>query len=183
MLEAKRSDDARVIEKLESQLNDVNEFVAVRPKLQQKLLSLQQELIANRRALADAEQMQQANENRLLDSQEQLEMVMLDKEVAEERAEAAEADVQLLQEKLESVEVELETLKEGGGAGGTVDDSVRASIAYNQLEKHNDRLKEALVRLVSQVIYRLWYSCRANLSHPVVCGTSPGKQRRSNVIA
>ena len=69
VLEAKRSDDARVIEKLESQLNDVNEFVAVRPKLQQKLLSLQQELIANRRALADAEQMQQANENRLLDSQ------------------------------------------------------------------------------------------------------------------
>lgn len=147
VLEAKRTDDARVIEKLESQLNDVNEFVAVRPKLQQKLLSLQQELIANRRALADAEQIQSASENRLLDAQEQLEMVMLDKEVAEERAEAAESELQTLQERLESVEVELETLKEGGGPGGVVNDSVRESIAINQLEKHNDRLREALVRL------------------------------------
>ncbi|KAH8119806.1 dynactin [Phellopilus nigrolimitatus] len=148
VLEAKRSDDARVIEKLEAQLADVNHFVALRPKLQQKLAALQQEITSNRRALADSEQLQATNENRMLDAQEQLEMAMLDKEVAEERAEAAEMELQSLQEKFESLEVELESLNEGGAtAGGEVEDSIKSSIAYNQLEKHNDRLKEALIRL------------------------------------
>ncbi|EJD03547.1 dynactin [Fomitiporia mediterranea MF3/22] len=149
VLEAKRSDDARVIEKLESQLSEVNHFVALRPKLQQKLATLQQELIANRRALADAEQVQTLGESRLLDAQEQLELAMLDKEVAEERAETAELELVSLQERVESLEVELETLR-GGGQGGEVDDSVKSSLAYAQLEKHNDRLKEALIRLRDQ---------------------------------
>ena len=147
VLEAKRSDDTRVIEKLESQLSEVNHFVALRPKLQQKLANLQQELIANRRALADAEQVQSLSETRLLDAQEQLELAMLDKEVAEERAESAELELQSLQERVESLEVELESVREGRGAdGGEVDDSVKSSLAYTQLEKHNDRLREALIR-------------------------------------
>ncbi|KAL5533874.1 hypothetical protein ACEPAG_334 [Sanghuangporus baumii] len=151
VLEAKRADDARVIEKLESQLSEVNHFVALRPKLQQKLANLQQELIANRRALADAEQVQTLGESRLLDAQEQLELAMLDKEVAEERAESAELELQSLQERVESLEVELESLREGHGVdGGEVDDSVKSSLAYAQLEKHNDRLREALIRLRDQ---------------------------------
>ncbi|KAL5476515.1 hypothetical protein ACEPAI_3372 [Sanghuangporus weigelae] len=153
VLEAKRADDARVIEKLESQLSEVDHFVALRPKLQQKLANLQQELIANRRALADAEQVQILSESRLLDAQEQLELAMLDKEVAEERAESgsAELELQSLQERVESLEVELESLREGHGVdGGEVDDSVKPSLAYAQLEKHNDRLCEALVRLRDQ---------------------------------
>ncbi|KAI5121836.1 hypothetical protein M0805_003270 [Coniferiporia weirii] len=147
VLEAKRSDDARVIEKLESQIAEVNHFVALRPKLQQKLATLQQEIISNRRALADSEQVQALNENRMLDAQEQLEMAMLDKEVAEERAEAAEMELQSLQEKVEGMEVELESLREGRDGGGEVNDAVKSSLAYNQLEKQNDRLKEALLRL------------------------------------
>ncbi|KAL5535863.1 hypothetical protein ACEPAF_3957 [Sanghuangporus sanghuang] len=151
VLEAKRADDARVIEKLESQLSEVNHFVALRPKLQQKLANLQQELIANRRALADAEQVQTLSETRLLDAQEQLELAMLDKEVAEERAESAELELQSLKERVESLEVELESLREGHGVdGGEVDDSVKSSLAHAQLEKHNDRLREALIRLRDQ---------------------------------
>ena len=147
MLEAKRTDDARVIEKLEQQLQDANHFVAVRPKMQQQIATLQQELSDKRRALADAEQVQADHEGRITDIQEQLEMAMLDKEVAEERAEAAELEMQSLQERVESLEVELESLHEGGvGGDGEVDDAVRSSIAYSQLEKHNDRLKEALIK-------------------------------------
>lgn len=146
VLEAKRSDDSREIEKLESQLAEVNHFVALRPKLQQKLATLQQELIANRRALADAEQIQKQNESRVIDVQEQLEMAMLDKEVAEERAEGAEQELESLQDMVSSLEVEIESLREGGGAQGTeVDDSAKSSLAYIQLEKHSERLKEALI--------------------------------------
>ncbi len=54
VLEAKRADEARNVEKLEAQLAEANSFVALRPKLQAKLNALQQDLISTRRALSDA---------------------------------------------------------------------------------------------------------------------------------
>lgn len=73
VLEARRADDARNLEKLEIQLAEANPFVALRPKLQAKLNSLQQELVSTKRALSDAEQLSSLSENRLLDAQEQFE--------------------------------------------------------------------------------------------------------------
>jgi dynactin 1 len=60
------------------------------------------------------QQLSQLSDTRLGDAQEQLEMVMLDKEVAEERAEMAEAELEELREKLAVVEVEMGVMKEGG---------------------------------------------------------------------
>lgn len=53
----------------------------------------------------------------MLDAQEQLEMAMLDKEMAEERAETAEAELEELKERFAVAEVELKVLKEGGSMG------------------------------------------------------------------
>ncbi|KAJ7082516.1 dynein associated protein-domain-containing protein [Mycena crocata] len=154
VLEAKRADDARHVRELETRLADAETFVSLRPKLQAKLNSQQTELIATRRDLADAQQLALLAESRILDTQEQLEMAMLDKEVAEERAEAAEAELEDVTERLAIVEVELGVLKEdaeeGGGDEEPGNKSMSAgkdSLAYIQLEKHNDRLKEALLRL------------------------------------
>jgi dynactin 1 len=60
------------------------------------------------------QQLSQLAESRLGDSQEQLEMVMLDKEVAEERAEIAEAELEEVKERLAVLEVEIGVIKEGG---------------------------------------------------------------------
>ncbi|KAJ7508441.1 dynactin [Mycena galericulata] len=156
VLEAKRADDARHVRELETRLADAETFVSLRPKLQAKLNSQQTELIETRRELADAQQLAQLAEGRILDAQEQLEMVMLDKEVAEERAEAAEAELEEVTERLAVVEVELGVLRDGGTGGGGEDEDEagnksvstgKDSLAYIQLEKHNDRLKEALLRL------------------------------------
>ncbi|KAJ7163329.1 dynein associated protein-domain-containing protein [Mycena filopes] len=154
VLEAKRADDARHVRELETRLADAETFVALRPKLQAKLNSQQTELIATRRDLADAQQLAQLAEGRILDGQEQLEMAMLDKEVAEERAEAAEAELEEVTERLAIVEVELDVLKAGEEEGGVEEEvgnksmsAGKDSLAYIQLEKHNDRLKEALLRL------------------------------------
>jgi dynactin 1 len=87
--------------------------VTLRPKLQAKLNAQQTELIDTRRELADAQQLSQLSESRLADSQEQLEMTMLDKEVAEEKAELAESEVEELKEKLAVLEVEMSVLKQG----------------------------------------------------------------------
>lgn len=147
VLEAKRTDDARHVRELETRLSDAENFVALRPKLQAKLNSQQTELIAARRELADVQQLSQLAESRLGDSQEQLEMVMLDKEVAEERAEMAEAELEEVKEKLAVAEVEMSVVREGGSTGGVVGSSGKDSLAYIQLEKHNERLKEALIKL------------------------------------
>ena len=114
VLEAKRTDDARHVRELETRLSEAESFVALRPKLQAKLNSQQTELIAVRRELADVQQLSQLAESRVGDAQEQLEMVMLDKEVAEERAELAEAELEEVKEKLAVVEVEMGVMKEGG---------------------------------------------------------------------
>lgn len=114
-MEARRADDARHVRELETRLNEAETFVALRPKLQAKLNALQTELIATKRELADASQLSTLHDNRIVDSQEQLEMAMLDKEMAEERAEAAEADLEEARERLAVVEVELQVMREGGG--------------------------------------------------------------------
>ena len=113
VLEAKRGDDSRHIRELETRLAEAESFVALRPKLQAKLNQLQTELIETRRELADAQQLSQLNEGRNVDNQEQLEMAMLDKEMAEERAELAEAELEEVRERLAAVEVELTVRREG----------------------------------------------------------------------
>ncbi|KAK0466245.1 dynactin [Desarmillaria tabescens] len=150
VLEAKRADDARHVRELETRLSEAESFVALRPKLQAKLSSLQTDLIATKRELADAQQLAQLSETRLLDGQELLEMAMLDKEVAEERAEMAEAELEELKDRLSLAEVELEVYKEEHADISIDEESSNAgkdSVAYLHLEKQNERLKEALVRL------------------------------------
>jgi dynactin 1 len=70
---------------------------------------------------------------------------MLDKEVAEERAEIAEAAVEELKEQLAMLKVENEHMK-GVAEGDSGDNPVKDSLAFIQLEKQNERLKEALIR-------------------------------------
>lgn len=168
--ELKRADDARRIRELETRLSEAETFVSLRPKLQAKLTQQQTDLIASKRELADAQQLSQRQEERLLDAQEQLELVSVDKEVAEERAEAAEAELDEIKERIANMEVELQVLREGGGVylitfvnalpddllegveGGT-ETSVKQSLAYIQLEKQNERLKDALIRSVIMVLW------------------------------
>ena len=88
------------------------------------------------------------SEARLLEATEQLELAMLDKEVAEERAEAAEAELESVMERLAVTQVELGVLKEGSSEEGenTASSAGKDRMAFIQLEKQNERLKEALIR-------------------------------------
>lgn len=98
---------------------------------------------------------QQASEGRIQDLSEQLEMAMLDKEVAEERAEAAEADLEVEKELRAEKEVELSVFKQrsqgdvlapGGDTAAGEEGSAKTSLDYLQLERQVERLKEALIR-------------------------------------
>ncbi|KAF9447534.1 hypothetical protein P691DRAFT_706592 [Macrolepiota fuliginosa MF-IS2] len=149
VLEAKRTDDGRHIRELENQLEDAKSFIAVKPKLQLKLNQLQQDLIATKRELADAQQLSQLAEGRVVDTQDQLEMAMLDKEMAEEKAETAELELEEVKEKLAVLQVEMNVMKgeDGEAAASAPPSPEKNSLAYIQLEKQNERLKEALLKL------------------------------------
>ncbi|CAG8706507.1 7985_t:CDS:2, partial [Acaulospora colombiana] len=143
-MEARRADDVQRIRELETRLADAEAFVALRPKLQAKLNQLQQESLQTKRELQDQATELQVSEAKLTEVNEQLEMVLLDKEVAEERADAAEAEVEELKEKLAVSQDELTILREansGTGAGGDPSDG-KFSLAYIQLERQNGRLRD-----------------------------------------
>ncbi|KAK4702285.1 dynactin 1, partial [Phenoliferia sp. Uapishka_3] len=92
--------------------------------------------------------------SKLSDLTDQVEISLLDKEVAEERFEIADSLAEGFKERVAELEVEClvlreenermegkgeEELKEGGEG--------RSSLAFRQLEKQNERLKDALIRL------------------------------------
>ena len=165
VLEAKRADDARHVRELENRLSEAETFVALRPKLQAKLTSLQADLTSTKRELADAKQLGTLGDTRSVELQEQLEMAMLDKEMAEERAEVAEGELEEVKETLAVLEVEVEVLRNGGGGpeDSEKEATAKSSMAYIQLEKQNERLKEALMRCAPS---RCWHLRRSDVRFP-----------------
>ncbi|KAF8317347.1 hypothetical protein DL93DRAFT_2165610 [Clavulina sp. PMI_390] len=163
ILETKRSEDAQRIRELEARLTEAEAFLSFKPKLQAKLQSLQAEIGSYKREVADMKVEYEALEGRLQDQSDQLEMAMMDKELAEEKAEAAELDLEAEKEARAEKEVELNVLKEKLGneplspstvagesdtvTGEGAEGGAKSSLDYIQLEKQNERLKEALIKL------------------------------------
>ena len=102
--------------------------------------------------------------NRTSEALEQLEMAALDREVAEEKAEAADTEVGKLGDRISGLELDIAVLREENGRlaqqcdrsdrrvaefdkPNEASEGERSSLAFIQLEKHNERLKEALIRL------------------------------------
>ncbi|OCF42027.1 dynactin 1 [Kwoniella heveanensis CBS 569] len=150
ILENRKHEDQEKIRLLESRVGEADTLRAARVKLQAKFQELQSSLVDAQRSSKDLASENTRLENRAAEAFDQLEMAALDREVAEEKAEAAEMEVAKLNEKLQELEMEVALLKEENeeyekpvsGVEGE-----RTSLAFVQLEKHNERLKEALIRL------------------------------------
>jgi dynactin 1 len=165
VLESKRADDAQRIRELEARLTESSAFLAFKPKLQAKLQSLQSEAASFKREVADLKVEKEGVEKKVEELEEELESAVLDREVEVERREEVVAELEAMKEKLAEMEVELGVLRGEKGEGGTHaeakgdegGDGVRTSLSYIQLEKQNERLKEALIR------------CAPLLSHSCLC--------------
>lgn len=150
LLEARRAEDQERIKSLEKKASEGDQLAAIRAKLQVKFQEQQAALVNSQRLARDLQSENAHLETRAQDAMDQLEMATLDREVAEEKAEAAESELERLNEKLQELELEVAVLKEENEEyekpiAGV--DGERSSLAYVQLEKHNERLKEALIRL------------------------------------
>nr|KIR89490.1 dynactin 1 [Cryptococcus tetragattii IND107] len=150
ILENKKHEDQEKIRDLETRVGEADSLRAARVRLQAKFQEIQSSLLTAQRQARDLQSENSILETRAAEAIDQLEMAALDREVAEEKAEAAEADIVKLGEKVTELEMEVALLKEENAeyekpAGGI--EGERTSLAFVQLEKHNERLKEALIRL------------------------------------
>ncbi|GES86297.1 dynactin 1 [Rhizophagus clarus] len=149
ILENKRQEDREKIRETEKSRVEAEQFLSIKPKLQAKMNDMQQELKELRKQLKEVDMEKEMFESKYNEAVESMEMMTLDKEMAEEKAENLQHEVNLLKEKVEEISVDLNVFKQEGDMINQSDASgeARPSVEIIQLEKQNERLKEALVRL------------------------------------
>jgi dynactin 1 len=168
ILEAKRQEDREKYREHEKVKEEAEQFLTLRNKLQgtlllylfflkhlpvtiDKIADLQKELRETKRQLKEVSSDQEMYESKYNDAIESLEMMTLDKEVAEERAENLQQEVNVLKDKIEEISVDLDVLRKEADIINRIperDGDEKTPLEVIQLERHNERLKEALVRYV-----------------------------------
>lgn len=121
-----------------------------------KIAELQKDVRETKRDLKEALADKDILDSKYNDALESLEMMTLDKEFAEEKSEALQEEVTILTDKLEEVSVDLDILKKqadmmnqqpSGLNNFGQNNNNNAPLEIIQLERHNERLKDALIRL------------------------------------
>jgi len=148
IIERKRAEDRQKLAALERLRVERDRFEVVIQKLQNKLQPQQQELAELRKQLKDSQAKLVDIEGTQPDHDAALEMATLDREVAEESAEAMREELEVLKLRAEELDEEVKLLREENEElGKGVNEQDRTSQGWVQLEKSNERLKEALLRL------------------------------------
>lgn len=150
ILETKRIEDRRKIREYEASKEAETTFEKHKEKLQAKMTSMQEEIKNLKAVLKDTETQLTALQTSAAENAEVLEMATLDREMAEERCEVLQLELDSLKERQEELVAENEYLKSENeefirGAG--VREGGERSAGTLQLERQNERLREALVRL------------------------------------
>lgn len=150
ILETKRIEDRRRIREYEATKEAEGAFEKHKEKLQAKMASMLDEIKQLRATLKETEAQLSELQNSAGENAEMLEMATLDREMAEERCEVLQLELDSLKERQEELVVENEYLKSENeefirGAG--VGEGGERTAGSLQLERQNERLKEALVRL------------------------------------
>ncbi|KAK0389710.1 hypothetical protein NLU13_3283 [Sarocladium strictum] len=148
VLEKKRLDDRDKLQQLEKIQGERDKFETIIQKLQLKYQPLQQENAELRKQQKEAEARFESIETMQAENDSALELAALDREMAEETAEVLKVELEALQQKAEELELEVEILREENAEyskGMTPEE--RSSANWMQMERTNERLREALLRL------------------------------------
>lgn len=148
VLERKRMEDRDKLKLLDKVQTERDKYEGIIQKLQQKYAPQQQEVTELRKALRDAEERFNSIEAMQAEHETTLELATLDREMAEETAEVLKVEVEALKEKTEELELELEILREENSEytkGMSPEETT--STNWIQLERTNERLRDALIRL------------------------------------
>ena len=148
LMEKRRADDREKVKTLERVQNERDKFEGIIQKLQAKYQPQQQEISNLRTQVKEAEAKAEAIEKEQAEHESNMEMITLDREMAEEVLESTKAELVALRQKQEELELEVDILRiENQELGKEISPEERTSQGWLQMEKGNERLREALVRL------------------------------------
>ncbi|GAB7352798.1 hypothetical protein MBLNU459_g3417t3 [Dothideomycetes sp. NU459] len=148
VFERKRMEDRERLKKLAEVEQERDKYGSIVQKMQQKMQTQSQELAEMRKALKDSEASLIDIEGIQAEHDAVVEMATLDREMAEETAEVLRTEVEALRSKTEEMELELDILREENQElGREMNPEDRTSQGWLQLERSNERLREALLRL------------------------------------
>ncbi|KAJ2782637.1 hypothetical protein H4R18_002157 [Coemansia javaensis] len=143
-LEQKRSEDRQRLQEADKIRAEAEQALRVRDKLAAKVGAQQDEMRALKLKLKEALAEREELEAKYTEALDSMEILAVDREMAEEKAEAVAQEASALREQLDEASTSLGVYRQGGAAGSG---SGPTSVEVAELQKQNERLKEALVRL------------------------------------
>ncbi|KAL8772437.1 MAG: hypothetical protein Q9209_002388 [Squamulea sp. 1 TL-2023] len=148
VLEKKRSEDIEKIKALERVQSERDRFEGIIQKLQSKYQPQQQEVAELRKQLKEAGAKIEGLERQQAENDTVVEVATLDREMAEETAEKLKMDLDVLKQNHEELRLEVEVLREENQElGKEISPEEKTSQGWLQMERSNERLREALMRL------------------------------------
>ena len=148
LLERKRQEDRDVKKGLDQAQQERDQYKGIIEKLQNKYRPQQQEIAELKRAVSDYEKRFGDIEAIQSEHDGAIELATLDREMAEEKAEGLEAELADLRVKNEEMELDIEILREENAElSKEMSPEERTSAGWAQMEKSNERLRDALLRL------------------------------------
>ncbi|KAK0652073.1 dynactin [Cercophora newfieldiana] len=148
VLEKKRIDDREKLNSLERIQGERDKFERIIQTLQIKYQPQAQEIIDLKKQLKEAESRLYNIEDIQAEHESAMELATLDREMAEETAEMLKVELETLRHKTEELELEVEILREENSEFTKgMSPEERASTGWLQMERGNERLREALIRL------------------------------------
>lgn len=148
VMEKKRLDDREKLKNMEHDKADKERYEEIIQRLKSKVAPHQQEITDLRKQLKDAESRFESIEHQQADHEIVVEMATLDREMAEETAEVLRTELEALKQKAEELELEVEVLREENAElGGEMSPEEKTSQGWLQMERNNERLRDALIRL------------------------------------
>ncbi|KAI0156535.1 dynein associated protein-domain-containing protein [Xylariaceae sp. FL1272] len=148
VLERKRLEDRERLKEMERLQEQRDKFESINKKIEGKFQSTMQDNVALRKQLKEAEDTLEQIESLQAEHDSIMELATLDREMAEETAEVLKVELDALKQKAEELELEVEVLREENAEFSQgMSSEERATTGWLQMERSNERLREALIRL------------------------------------
>ncbi|KAH0543925.1 hypothetical protein FGG08_001826 [Glutinoglossum americanum] len=148
VMEKKRMEDRDKLKALERIQGERDKYEVIIQKLQTKYQPQQQEIADLRKQIKEAGAKIEEFETQQAEHEIIVEMATLDREMAEENAEVLKTELEALKQKAEELELECEVLREENDElGQGMSPEEKTSQGWLQMERQNERLREALMRL------------------------------------
>lgn len=148
VLERKRLEDRDRIKQLDKLHADCERYEGIIRQFQSKFQPLKEENDGLRKGMKESQAALAAAESTQAEYDSAMELAALDREMAEETAEVYKAELDAVKLKNEELELEVEVLRSENAEftqGMTPEE--KTSAGWLQLERNNERLREALLRL------------------------------------